>query len=642
MKLLKMELTNFRGFKHFVFEPNGKNCTVRGRNGTGKTSLYDALCWLLFSKDSRGQSEFAVKTLDEIGNVAGHGLDHTVEAAFFDQDRGEFCLKRTLTEKWESTRGKVGEKLTGHTMNYKINGKTKTETEYKQFISGLCDEEKFRLLTNPLRFSEDEKRGGIGWKKRRKILAALRPITDEEVIASDPELRPLTKLLGGKTPDEFREECKNRQADIMGNKPGQENYKSIKPRIEELSRMLDVPGDQPALSERVNSLLKQLGTLRIEQVTIRNGGQVAELARQVAEVERQIVEATIREKQIINQQIMDLSDIITGLTREDYQLKTQDENICYKIGIFNGRLSDALGTLEDLETRFQVRRKEAHPRTCDKCGQPMPADSLKEWNRLKSEELLAIREKILQEKITADTLRINQGTLEEDRQRIAVTRASLAEKIAAEKDKVKTLKDIKIQTPPELEGQRIQLADKIDKLNAGNGPAIEELQEKIDRIEDELTAVNQQIAAVKEADKNSARIEELKADEKRLAGEYARLSQHLLLLDEFTRAKVRATEGPINDMFKMAKFKMFEEQINGSLADCCEVTYKGVPFTSDLNSGHRILVGCDIIATLQRHYQFAPVLFIDNAEMFTEPLPEMECQVIRLVADEKCDKLVIV
>jgi hypothetical protein len=41
-------------------------------------------------------------------------------------------------------------------------------------------------------------------------------------------------------------------------------------------------------------------------------------------------------------------------------------------------------------------------------------------------------------------------------------------------------------------------------------------------------------------------------------------------------------------------------------------------------------VGMDIIKTLQEHYGFTVVVFIDNRESIVE-LPKMDCQVISLI-----------
>ena len=93
----------------------------------------------------------------------------------------------------------------------------------------------------------------------------------------------------------------------------------------------------------------------------------------------------------------------------------------------------------------------------------------------------------------------------------------------------------------------------------------------------------------------------------------------------------------INGHFQYAKFKLFEEQINGGIAECCEVTYKGVDY-SDLNNAARISVGIDIINTLCKlNDKFAPVI-VDNAESVTNILPTTS-QMICLVVSADDDAL---
>jgi hypothetical protein len=134
------------------------------------------------------------------------------------------------------------------------------------------------------------------------------------------------------------------------------------------------------------------------------------------------------------------------------------------------------------------------------------------------------------------------------------------------------------------------------------------------------------------------RIEELKAQEKKLAAEYERLEGELYLTEEFIRQKVSLLEEKINSKFEMARFKLFNVLVNGAVEECCETTYQGVPFSS-LNNGARINVGLDIIRTLARHYNFYPPIFIDNREAVTSLIDMGDQQVISLIVSEKDKEL---
>ena len=68
LKLISLLIQNFKGIEEFTFGPNGESLSVYGNNGTGKTTLPDAFCWLLFGKDSDGKAAFELKPLDADNN----------------------------------------------------------------------------------------------------------------------------------------------------------------------------------------------------------------------------------------------------------------------------------------------------------------------------------------------------------------------------------------------------------------------------------------------------------------------------------------------------------------------------------------------------------------------------------------------
>ena len=90
----------------------------------------------------------------------------------------------------------------------------------------------------------------------------------------------------------------------------------------------------------------------------------------------------------------------------------------------------------------------------------------------------------------------------------------------------------------------------------------------------------------------------------------------------------------INQMFDGLTFKLFDMQINGGIKECCEVTYDGVPY-SDLNTGHRVVAGLEIIRALQRKFGVTVPVFVDNAESINDfNVPKMDCQMIMLKVTE--------
>ena len=53
MKLLKLEIHNFRGIRNLSIEPHGENFLIYGPNGTGKSAVVDAIDFILTGQISR-------------------------------------------------------------------------------------------------------------------------------------------------------------------------------------------------------------------------------------------------------------------------------------------------------------------------------------------------------------------------------------------------------------------------------------------------------------------------------------------------------------------------------------------------------------------------------------------------------------
>ncbi|MCK9327365.1 MAG: AAA family ATPase, partial [Bacteroidales bacterium] len=227
MRLISLRLTNFKGIRDFTLGANGEDVTVYGDNGTGKTTLFDALMWLLFDKDGRNKKDFEIKTLDE-NNRPLHGLNHEAEGVF-DLDGRQLTLRKVYAEKWTKKRGTAKSVFSGHTVDHFIDGVPVKKGEYESKIAALIPENIFKLLTSPLYFNEQ-----LHWTERRKLLLEVcGDISDTDVIASSKELAELTTIIpSGRTLDEHKAVIAARRAEIN------KELGKIPVRIDEASRAL--------------------------------------------------------------------------------------------------------------------------------------------------------------------------------------------------------------------------------------------------------------------------------------------------------------------------------------------------------------------------------------------------------------------
>ena len=99
IKIKRLYLENFKCHKALTLTFNGGNASIYGDNAAGKTSVYDALTWLLFGKDSAGNGEknIEIKPLDASGEVKDH-LAVTAVEAVLDVSGEELTLRRTYKE----------------------------------------------------------------------------------------------------------------------------------------------------------------------------------------------------------------------------------------------------------------------------------------------------------------------------------------------------------------------------------------------------------------------------------------------------------------------------------------------------------------------------------------------------------------
>ena len=275
MKLTKLELLNFKGLKSFTINLNG-DVVIRGDNATGKTTVFDSVCWLLFGKDSLDRADFEIKTLD--GGEPIHKVNHEVTGTFTLDEGGAVELKRVYREKYSSPRG--GEvTMTGHTTDYFVDGVPKKEKEYKEIVNSLVDENIFKLITNPLYFNET-----YSWQNRRKLLLEMcGDISDEDVIASHDELRRLAELLEGRTVDDHRKVVAAKKTAIN------KELDIIPVRIDEAMRNKpEITSDKAKLIRDIETLSAGIDEVEKQKAIIQNGFSSTEKESKIRDINRQL------------------------------------------------------------------------------------------------------------------------------------------------------------------------------------------------------------------------------------------------------------------------------------------------------------------------------------------------------------------
>jgi DNA repair exonuclease SbcCD ATPase subunit len=627
IRLQKLMLTNFKGIKSLTLGLNGRNASIYGANATGKTTIYDAFLWLLFDKDSQNKSTFNIKTLDSNGEPL-HGLDHEVEAVL-SVDGRELTLKKSYKEKWTKKRGSAQAEFTGHTTDYAIDGVPAKKSEYDATISGLIDEDAFKLLTNPTYFSEQ-----LQWQDRRCILLEVcGDVSTEDVVASDEELSRLTAILAGRSVEAHTDLIKSRMRDIN------RELEHIPMRIDEATRALPkVEAAPEALREDIRKAEEAIQDYQEKLAELRAGGAVAAKTKQLNELDAEIAKLQTEtyselDKAVENKwkELQTVLDAIADCEQRIFTIGTQIASLAEGIRTSN-MLVEALRKQWHEVNGQQWQGDE----TCPTCGQALPDEQIEEakarFNRHKAETLEHITHEGKQtaKQIEEHTKSLQNAEAAKQEQQAELER--LRQQEAELRAEMKELKSSQVEIPglAERQAQRDRLVTELRGLQLDQSEAISDLEKSLGTMRTALQALRGEEEKLKLREQGQQRIEELKARERQLAAEYEKLEAELYLCEQFERTRANLLEDRVSQHFELARFRLFNKLVNGALEPCCEVMFGGVPY-SDLNKAAKVNIGLDIIRTLSRHYGSSAPIFIDNAEAVCELLPAENAQLIRLV-----------
>ena len=271
--------------------------------------------------------------------------------------------------------------------------------------------------------------------------------------------------------------------------------------------------------------------------------------------------------------------------------------------------------------------------SCPTCGQMLEPEKI---NATKAQAQRQQTERVNDIIAKGKAVRAERETIERELESVNEQISALDKAIA---DKMEKVKEAKLSldtlpTPPKHE--RI---GEIEKQIADINTQIEsaKLTDSTSDLEAELKGIQTKIANADHFRKVQMQISELTEREKELNAIYEECESILFLIEKFVVSKVKLLESRINEKFKYVGFKLFHEQVNGGIAECCEILYDGVPF-KDLNTGSRMNAGLDIINTLSVHYGLKTPVFVDNAESLTKFI-DVDTQLIKLVVDPNAKTL---
>lgn len=645
IKFKKIRIRNFRGLVSFDANLEGRSVRISGANGLGKSSVADAITWVLFGKDSRRRTAFPIDPVDDEGRII-HNLDVSVELEMLI-DGQPTTLRRRRQEKWVQKRGMTTEQLDGHQTTCYIDGRPLPSSDFSSHVDTIVKEELFRALTTPDYFPS------LPMDQQYRLLVKIVGTrTLAEIAAKDEEALKVVDELGQRSLDQYRqgltydlqrtrkelELIPVRLSEVQGfieqvkakgadGKTAQRHAKGIEEKLRQVTQEID----------------SMAGVVRAENARYNDQrAYIQQLRQQRAAIEDRI------EKQ--NREARTLHQSLVCKAKEELEA-TEERHTAAKtmLGLHERRLKDLEQQLEDFRRRWEEVERlsfswNAEEAVCPTCGQPLPQDQA-DQKRVETE--MRFNERKMRQ----------QDALDEEGKKFAASKQRLQDLSAAARQEMYEAERLTPEARERLskaEAEPIEQADYHDasdwqRLTAEIDQRVKELEQTTQaqeppqlaalRTEEqayrkELRLLEQTIDRSKQIDEYVRREKELQKQRTTLSGDIARMQTRLEAAERLQLMEANDLQQRVNELFPSVRFRLSRELLNGREVGHCELSVDGVPY-SGLSTSERINAGLELINALARHYNIVAPIVIDNAEAVNKVAPTLGQQILLEVSPAK-------
>lgn len=678
LKIKSLTLVNFKGMRNVTVDFGDGVTAISGRNGTGKTTIADGFAWLLWGKDSEGNSDtkFGIKTNDENGNYIPD-LEHEVSGSFdaIDTETGEVTtveLRRVYVEEWQTPKGSTERILKGHHTDYFYNGvPLKTKTEYDAKVAALIPEDLFKVITDPYYFLT------LHWKAQREYLLRMAgTISDSDIAANRAEFAELLRRVTGKSMEEYKKEIAARRAKIEA------QLEKIPTRKDEVTRNTPVAPDYAALEAEKAQIQADLADIDAAATSTAEANRVA--YERAARIQGDINAKRTEQNQILynaketarkaayetnrtaDDAARDFAQVGQSAANETNHYNREKAVITASIATEKRHKEEAEREVAALRTRWDAVNNEqfqektyqaAGPLLCPifghqcadpsavnrhQCDAAAAAEAFKKRqdderaafyaNQTARLDAMDIEGQELNKRIAqhdAEIARLTQdaATLETKHTEAVqdyATKKEALKKVIADNPRVSTDPQIDTQTLPGW----VALQQEIDRLTADLTAATAPEQQtatadhatKKAQLNGRLSGIDQKLGLRSTIEANERRIVELDKEAATLAQEKAGLQIEEDLIDDFVKDRMAEVERRVNGLFDGVEFRMYKNLVNGEKEPDCVAYIGGVRY-QDKNHAGQINAGLAVINALCAFHGVTAPIFVDNAESVNTFIP---------------------
>lgn len=677
VRLLKLELTNYRNIEHEVYDFGGNNAKIVGENRIGKTNTLEAIHFLLTNYLLDGSNDLTqLKPLADTKRVVS-------AKAWFEVDGKTITIEKQYAENWVNKRGVEQPVLDGHYEDYYFN--EVKQTRAKDFYVllgehfGYRNDEKgevdiAQLLCNPLylgNLGESDK-----WTLLRKyIVSLIGDVTDEEVYQAEPSTLAIKEDMEASLNN--TEQVKKKYAnEITGinqtitahnsnimllertPKPSDEDVAVAKESIEKgqakIVELQSATGTSQVVKQYEQLVMEtkqqvlNMNMAEIKKFQENNGNPNADLDKDIAEINKQINDLT-DDKMSTND---DLREAKSNLADAQFRLANARSE--------RARLVDRLKEVRENKKNCSVST------SCPTCGRPYDEETIEKL----SKEVLANyemqeRDIINEGKQTAQHIADYEKEVGKYETACTMNSDLLADydkKINARKERLKELEAKRVPTATyveskELTALRSKLANyekQLEEAKLNESKAHTLGLEEIEKQKEALKPFQQILDDKTYYDRQMQSLAGVKAQKDECSKKLTALEQKKECLNLFISTKLRLIDTHVAKVFGNIRFQLIKENINGGFDQVCKPYIYDVErdesTTTLWKSGsksEKIITGIAIAEAIKKELNLTelPYVFDEGGEISTDTFNtkfKTDAQIICVKVEDNILKPVVV
>ena len=665
VKIKSLTLNNYRCFsgEREFYADFGEKTRVSGKNGSGKSTVMNAVMEVLTGKNADGTQADNVRPIVNGQEVEGVDVERTV---VLDIDGKETKIKKITKQKRERVDG-VMQYIPGSNVNsYAVDGISFNQKKLDEFISeNICTPETLLACCNPnaflsLKSTTDmraflENMAGFDLNEYIKSLGA--EFAEVEEITKGHPIEQVQKTLNKQLTDQKKATTK------AETEWKYEKGKAVDSGEDDITRF----------TEQKISYENQIATLDEQEKSLddvmaaydQKSKDILDLKFEQSEIARKANEGLVQQRKTLDCEIFSLNQ---DMKSAENSLRMAEMDLKHANMSVERHTAEIKKAQEDWKTysereypeealeRIKAEQFDESSLICPTCGQDLPveqAEKIRSEFEQKKAKRIADEENVKTSFYEAKDKKLTEITESGNKAAAGLKEAKKAQ--AEAERKVTELKQKITSLAMEIQKKQAELSKLPESVDLSDNTEYQKITAEIEQAEAALHEMNnvseqrreiteKRNGFIRECAKIDAEINNIKRKKQAHEEEVEKLYQAFRessqkeadiqrrkdILKNFSIKKNERIARMINPVFSEFQFEFLEFTQDSNPVETCRMVSNGIEYR-DMNHSKKILVQADLLRGFQELSGLNLFVFIDDTESVNdENLPDMDRQMVLL------------